>query len=96
MDTAEKQKDRSREEYKRTWKEFETMDFNQQATFWVEATAAVLGRGVEKAGRHIADELEDLFRESRSASEPSSRPGPAEPETSQQQSPRGGRPSSNN
>jgi hypothetical protein len=64
----------------------------------VEATASVLARGVEQVGQAVADGLDDLFHRARPSPSASSRergPGPAEPETSQQRRPRGGRPGTN-
>ena len=89
MKTTDESSDRTRTEYERAWSEFETMEFDQQAAFWIEATAAVLGRGVQKAGQRLAQEVDDLFDGSGSAHSERSRPGPAEPGTAQQRPPRG-------
>ena len=86
--------DDSRDHYERTRRDFEEMSFEQQASFLVESTASALARGLEHAGRSLADELERLFRKGRKPSSERNRngepsPGPAEPETSQRSAPRG-------
>lgn len=80
--------------YRRTRDAFDRMNVDEQASFLIEATASVLARGVEHVGRTVASGLDDLFCEAQSSSSASPRergPGPAEPETSQQRRPRGGR-----
>jgi hypothetical protein len=91
-------KESSRDEYRRTRETFKKMNVEEQATFLVEATASVLARGMEEVGRVVADGLSDLFRpkdrQRRRAAHPHGPgphgPGPAEPETAQQRRPRGG------
>ncbi|NBB73225.1 MAG: hypothetical protein GVY35_06025 [Bacteroidetes bacterium] len=83
----------SHDEYRRTRDTFNKMNVEQQATFLVEATASMVARGVEEAGRAVADGLSDVFgarKQAKRRSEPRRGPGPAEPETAQQRRPRGG------
>lgn len=86
-------KESSHNEYRRVRDTFNKMNVEEQATFLVEATASMLARGVEEAGRVVADSVNDIFRpktrrEHRSSDGPG--PGPAEPETAQQRCPHGG------
>jgi hypothetical protein len=83
----------SHDEYRRTRDTFNKMNVEQQATFLVEATASMVARGVEEAGRAVADGLSDIFgaqKQTKRRSEQKHGPGPAEPETAQQRRPRGG------
>lgn len=79
-----------REEYDQTRKGFDQLNLEDQATFWVEATASLLARGVQEAGRSIAREMDHFFggRQRPHRSEDAGGPGPAEPETAQQRAPR--------
>lgn len=93
MTDAHQSRQKRDKEYQRTRDTFNEMELEDQAAFLVEATASMLARGLEEAGRVMADGLDELFRHStRRKRRPSgaSGPGPAEPETSQQRSPRGG------
>jgi hypothetical protein len=85
--------------YRRTRDAFNEMNVEEQASFLVEATASMLARGVEEAGRAVAEGLDDLFRSKTNRSKTKSTasprrgkqgPGPAEPETAQQRRPHGG------
>lgn len=86
--------DTKRDTYRRTRDAFNEMDMERQASFLVEATAAVIARSVEEAGRVVARGIGELFHP-RSGAPSSSHdrpgPGPAEPETAQQRRPHGGR-----
>ncbi len=84
------QKDAHRETYNQARDEFDRMDLEDQATFWVEATASLVARGVQEAGRSIACELDHFFAGARRRAEhrDTGGPGPAEPETAQQRAPR--------
>lgn len=91
--TESNNKSSSRDEYRRTRDTFNEMDFEQQATFLVEATASMLARGVEEAGRVVADGLSDIFqprKQKERRGQGAHGPGPAEPETAQQRRPHGG------
>lgn len=90
MSASEPSDKHRRDEYDRTRKGFRDMNLEEQATFWVEATASLLARGVQEAGRVLAREMDDFFAGApRQRSESDQRgPGPAEPETSQQRAPR--------
>lgn len=87
----------SEDTYRRTRDTFDQMNAEEQVTFLVEATASMVARGVEQAGRALAAGLEDVFRSTApGASRPHRRgkthgPGPAEPETAQQRRPQGGK-----
>lgn len=83
----------SHDEYRRTRDSFNEMNVEEQATFLVEATASMLARGVEEAGRVVADGLSDIFRprkQRKRRGKGAHGPGPAEPETAQQRRPHGG------
>lgn len=83
--------------YRRARNDFEDFDFEQKATFLVEAMTSTLARGLEEAGKALSDEFGELFRSGRrrtrrhASDRPGGTahgPGPAEPETSQRQAPR--------
>jgi len=81
------------ERYRKTQDDFEAMEFEEQASFLVEATASTLARGLERAGRMLADGLDDAFRQATRGARSSGPdaphgPGAAEPETSQRQAPK--------
>jgi hypothetical protein len=82
--------DDARARYERTKRDFEDMSLEQQASFLVEAGASALARGLEQAGRSLADEIDRIFRKTRPGrhGDTGSGPGPAEPETSQRSAPR--------
>lgn len=82
----------SREDYEQARSRFDRMNLEDQATFWVQATASLLARGVQEAGRSIAREMDHFFSgaQHRDESAEAGRPGPAEPETAQQRAPRDG------
>lgn len=91
-DARESRKKRD-EDYQRTRDTFNDMKLEDQATFLVEATATLLARGIEEAGRVMADGIDEIFRPRTARKQRSSAsegPGPAEPETAQQRRPRGG------
>lgn len=88
---------RHRESYEEARRRFDELDADERVSFLVEATASSLAQGLEEAGRTLADGLQDIVRRARQSSQSaasSARPGPAEPETAQRQSPRGGNSSS--
>jgi len=77
--------------YEQTRRRFDDLEVEQQAQFLIEASASALARGVEQAGKVLADGLRDaMHRPHRSSRTSESGPGPAEPETSQRQAPKGG------
>lgn len=94
MTNAEQARTRRDEDYRRTRDTFNHMKLEDQATFLVEATASLLARGIEEAGRVMAEGVDEIFRPARKrdrAEQPGG-PGPAEPETAQQRPPRGSAP----
>ncbi len=77
--------------YEQTRRRFDEMEVEQQAQFLIEASASALARGIEQAGKVLAEGLQDVVRRphrSSCASEESG-PGAAEPETAQRQAPTG-------
>jgi len=86
-DTEEKGR---RSRYERTKQEFGDMSVEEQASFLIEASATALARGLEHAGRRVAEEMESMFgeRRHRSSGREDARPGAAEPETSQRKASR--------
>lgn len=88
--------------YDRTRRDFEDMSLEDQATFWVKATASLMARSIQEAGDALVRELDSFFDDgchsgaARSTSgddapdDDASGPGPAEPETGQQRAPRSG------
>lgn len=91
--------DRRHDSYDQARRSFEELEADEQASFLVEATATTLARGLEQAGRTLAEGLQQFVRQAqrRSSSSPdaSSAPGAAEPETAQRQTPRNGSSSTN-
>jgi len=94
--SADEPTGREREQYERFRRDFDHLSFENQATFLVEAGLKTMARGIETAGRALADELGSILRRterSTKGSPEASRtdapgstsdgPGPAEPETSQ-------------
>jgi hypothetical protein len=65
-----------RARYQRTRAEFDELAIEDKAVFLVEATVSTIARGVEEAGRKLAEELDTLFRTEPWAAE-------AEPEETQ-------------
>lgn len=55
------QQDTRREQYARARTEFDHLSVEDKALFLIEATAATLARGVEEAGRALADEIDRWF-----------------------------------
>lgn len=49
--------------YERVRSGFKHLDFEDQARFLVEATARTVARSIEEAGRLVADELDQFFRQ---------------------------------
>lgn len=86
--------DQHQDRYHQARRRFEELDVEEQASFLVEATASTLAQGLEQAGRALAGSLQDLARQARKSSTrsrtSSHRPGAAEPETAQRQTPRNG------
>ena len=77
------------ESYDQMHRDFEELEFEEQAQFLIEASASTLARGIEQVGQVLADGLGDVMHRSRRASGTSG-PGPAEPETAQRQTPKNG------
>lgn len=89
--------DGERARYERFRRDFDHLSFEDQATFLVEAGLKTMARGIETAGRALADELGSILRRTDSSNQKSpgashpdagDGPGPAEPETSQRQTPK--------
>lgn len=78
--------------YDQTRRDFEELEVEEQARFLIEASASTLAKGLERVGRMLADELEDVMHQAdrSSASSGGTRPGAAEPETAQRQAPQSG------
>ncbi|WP_263786853.1 hypothetical protein [Salinibacter grassmerensis] len=81
------------DEYEQTRRRFDELEVEQQAQFLIEASASALARGIEQAGKALADGLQDVVRRPHrsSCTSQTSGPGAAEPETAQRQAPKGGR-----
>lgn len=80
-------------QYEQTRRRFDELDVEAQSRFLVEAAASTLARGVVQVGEMLAEGVEDVLRRTRrpGASGPAgTRPGAAEPETSQRRQPRSG------
>ncbi|MFO8100245.1 MAG: hypothetical protein R6T83_11575 [Salinibacter sp.] len=78
--------------YDQTRRQFEAFSPEERTRFLIEATASTLAQGIESVGRTLAHGLQDTVRRARQRSGgDGSKPGPAEPETSQRQQPRNGR-----
>ena len=80
------------DEYEQTRRRFDELEVEQQAQFLIEASASALARGIEQAGKALAEGLQDAVRHpprSSCASQAGSGPGAAEPETAQRQAPKG-------
>ena len=84
-----------RKRYHQAREAFDELKIEDRAIFLLEATVTTVARGVEEAGRALADELDRFFHgfraERAEPSEPSrgaAKPGPAEPPTSAQTAPR--------
>lgn len=76
--------------YEQTRRRFDDLEVEQQAQFLIEASASALAKGVEQAGKMLADGLRDaMHRTPRSSRASESGPGAAEPETAQRQAPKG-------
>lgn len=88
--SSEPEEKRRRSRYERTKQEFGDMSVEEQASFLIEASATALARGLEHAGRRVAEEMESVFgkRHRRSSDREDARPGAAEPETSQRKASR--------
>ena len=88
------QQDAHSKQYRQAREAFDHLKIEDRAVFLLEATVSTVARGVEDAGRVLANELDrmfDAFRQqgpeaSRSATSPG--PGPAEPPTATQTAPR--------
>lgn len=79
--------------YEQARRRFEDLDVEKRARFLLEASVTTLARGLEEAGRVLADGLEDVLHRTEEASRSSEgpeRPGAAEPETAQRQTSRNG------
>lgn len=78
--------------YEQTRRRFEDLEMEQQAQFLIEASASALARGIEQAGKALAQGLNDMACRARRRTSGGSeaRPGAAEPETAQRQAPKGG------
>lgn len=53
---------KDRAQYRRVREAFDDLRVEDQAVFLAEAAVGVLARGVEQAGRAVADALDDLMR----------------------------------
>ena len=75
--------------YEETRHRFDELEVEEQAQFLIEASASALARGIEQAGKVLADGLQDAVRRpcGSSCASQDSGPGPAEPETAQRQAP---------
>lgn len=81
-----------RKRYHQAREAFDDLKIEDRAVFLLEATVSTVARGVEEAGRALADEFDRFFRTCREerAETPRSAaaPGPAEPPTAKQTAPR--------
>lgn len=85
-----------RKQYRQAREAFDGLKMEDRAVFLLEATFSTVARGVEEAGRALADELDQVFRSFRAErpAEPAEpprgteTPGPAEPPTAKQTAPR--------
>ncbi|MFP4227254.1 MAG: hypothetical protein ACLFTE_00330 [Salinivenus sp.] len=79
-------------QYNQTRRQFEELGPEERARFLIEATASTIAQGIETMGRTLAHGLQEAVRQEGPHSDEASAagPGPAEPETSQRQRPRGG------
>lgn len=75
--------------YDRMRRDFEELDFEEQAQFLIQASASTLAKGIEQVGRALADGLGDVMHRRRRSSGTSG-PGAAEPETAQRRTPKNG------
>lgn len=55
-------KDPHSEAYERARDAFDDMKIEDRAVFLIEATVSTIARGIDQAGRAVADELDRLFR----------------------------------
>ena len=86
------QHDAHSKQYHQAREAFDDLKIEDRAVFLLEATVSTVARGVEEAGRILADELDRLFssfrKEEPEASRGTASPGPAEPPTAEQVAPR--------
>lgn len=79
--------------YKEARRRFDDLDVEDRARFLLEASLSTIAQGLQWAGQQLADSLDETMRGSRrggSGRREGGEPGPAEPETSQRQTPRNG------
>lgn len=75
------------EQYERARKEFDDLKVEDRAVFLLEATVSTIARGLEDAGRFLAEQLDNLFKTGAEAArkaeeagkEPQEPPAPTEP-----------------
>lgn len=56
------QKHTRSQQYERIRDDFEHLDAADKARFLIEATVTTMARGLEQAGRSLADELDEIFQ----------------------------------
>ena len=90
------QQDAHSKQYRQAREAFDGLKIEDRAVFLLEATVSTVARGVEEAGRVLANELDRMFsafhsegeRGPETSSRSASSPGPAEPPTAEQTAPR--------
>ena len=90
------QQDAHSKQYRQAREAFDDLKIEDRAVFLLEATVSTVARGIEDAGRALANELDRMFSTFRqegpeapqSAASASPGPGPAEPPTANQTAPR--------
>ncbi|MFB6273096.1 MAG: hypothetical protein ABEL51_09415 [Salinibacter sp.] len=75
--------------YDRMRRDFEDLQVEKRVRFLIEASASILAKGIEEAGRALADGLESRHSSGRAdwpaSGDETDGPGPAERETAQRQ-----------
>lgn len=81
----------SDDHYEQTRRNFDELESEERVRFLLEASVSTIAKGLEQAGQILSDSLEQAMQSHQSsrASGSSNRPGAAEPETAQRQTPRG-------
>ncbi|MGI9174782.1 MAG: hypothetical protein ACR2GR_05645 [Rhodothermales bacterium] len=86
------QQDAHSKQYRQAREAFDHLKIEDRAVFLLEATVSTVARGVEDAGRVLANELDRMFsafrQEGPEASRSAASPGPAEPPTAKKTAPR--------
>lgn len=70
-----------KEQYKRIRMEFEDLQIEDKALFLLEATVATVARGIEQAGKGLADEIDKAFRSAAREAEAETTTGPSDAPT---------------